>query len=297
MNGHFYRAYGLTLRSSMPLPGLTTARPRADVDLDIVVVDLDGARGLDGINDAASADAQRVRLVWPGLGVATIAGGRTIEVRGLRGAATGLGAALIGQALAIVLFQRGHVVLHASAVAFDGRVVAFAGQSGAGKSTLAAACVARGAALVADDIVCVEWRGETPLVRPAYPALRLDAAAATVAPDDRPTLARLDEGDRGKALLGFGADFAAAPLPFHALFVIEDADALSATRRHGQSAPLDVLRYSYVARLAQRAAAAGHLKACARVAARVPVYTLRRPRALSALDAVTAVILQALSSS
>jgi hypothetical protein len=50
-----------------------------------------------------------------------------------------------------ILSLRGHFVLHAAAVAIDGRVLAFSGLSGAGKSTTAAALVAAGAVAVCDD--------------------------------------------------------------------------------------------------------------------------------------------------
>jgi hypothetical protein len=47
-------------------------------------------------------------------------------------------------------------ILHASAVALDGRCVVFAGAKGSGKSTLAAALVASGADLVTDDYAPLE---------------------------------------------------------------------------------------------------------------------------------------------
>ncbi len=50
-----------------------------------------------------------------------------------------------------ILSLRGHVVLHAAAVAIQDRVLAFSGLSGAGKSTTARALVAAGAISVCDD--------------------------------------------------------------------------------------------------------------------------------------------------
>ena len=65
------------------------------------------------------------------------------------------------------------LILHASAVALDGRGVLIRGASGSGKSMLALALMARGANLIADDRTClakardgvIAWSPETILGR------------------------------------------------------------------------------------------------------------------------------------
>jgi len=66
--------------------------------------------------------------------------------------------------------REGMTNLHGSAVAFAGRGVLILGASGTGKSALALGLVRLGAALVADDRVDLERRGEA-LVARAPPAL------------------------------------------------------------------------------------------------------------------------------
>jgi hypothetical protein len=55
-----------------------------------------------------------------------------------------------------LLFQRGFVVIHASACEVSGKMVAFAGLSGAGKTTTAHAFAAAGATLVSEDLVVIQ---------------------------------------------------------------------------------------------------------------------------------------------
>jgi HPr kinase/phosphorylase len=54
----------------------------------------------------------------------------------------------------------GRLLIHASAVALDGRGVLICGASGAGKSTLALEVMAMGAVLISDDGVSVDPGGE-----------------------------------------------------------------------------------------------------------------------------------------
>lgn len=53
------------------------------------------------------------------------------------------------------------IILHASAVAFEGRAVLITGPSGAGKSSLALGMMALGATLVSDDRTLVTRQGDT----------------------------------------------------------------------------------------------------------------------------------------
>jgi len=80
---------------------------------------------------------------------------------------------LLGPVLGIVLRLRGVTCLHASAVALDGRGVAFVGAEGAGKSTTAAAFAREGDGVLSDDVVALDEDESGFLVVPAYPHLCL----------------------------------------------------------------------------------------------------------------------------
>lgn len=80
---------------------------------------------------------------------------------------------LLGPVLGVVLRLRGVTCLHASAVALDGRAVAFVGTEGAGKSTTAAAFAREGHGVLSDDVVALCENESGFLVVPAYPHLCL----------------------------------------------------------------------------------------------------------------------------
>lgn len=62
--------------------------------------------------------------------------------------------------LSVVLALRGRTAMHASCVAIGSKAVAIIGLSGAGKSTLSAALCSGGAALVSDDLLCIDPSSE-----------------------------------------------------------------------------------------------------------------------------------------
>jgi len=80
---------------------------------------------------------------------------------------------LLGPVLGVVLRLRGVVCLHASAVAFEGKAIAFMGVPGAGKSTTAALFARRGHAVLSDDIAALVERDRSFCVLPAFPYLNL----------------------------------------------------------------------------------------------------------------------------
>jgi hypothetical protein len=132
---------------------------------------------------------------------------------------------LLGSAFGILLHQRGHLVLHASAVAVNGKAVLFCGPSGAGKSTLAAALAGAGRAFLNDDVCHIAVNGSgAPTVPPDGRLLKLWQNALTeLALEDRKVAAvakRLD-----KFYVFPPGEPAAEALPLAAIYGLHVADA------------------------------------------------------------------------
>lgn len=102
---------------------------------------------------------------------------------------------LAGTVSALLLNLRGHLVLHASAVAIDDVSLAFVGQSGRGKSTMAALMCVDGAELVTDDVLSVDPGPPATCVGGA-PELRLREKAASIASAQPGSTTRTTADDR-----------------------------------------------------------------------------------------------------
>jgi hypothetical protein len=104
--------------------------------------------------------------------------------------------------LPLALQAFGQEVLHASAVSFGNRAVAFCGTSGTGKSTVAYALARRGHPPCADDAVAVNLARGGPEIIPLPFSLRLRPPSAAYYQDDaRPTEVRHPTSSRRLAAI------------------------------------------------------------------------------------------------
>ena len=181
-----YAAYGLRVRSPVPLPfarvredGPATGEPDVVVRLGATPATLPGPAdrcrppGGRAVWEAASG---AFLISLHGVARCLVTGGRDILVEPRGGGDREIGMCLAGTVWAALLLQRGIVPFHASAVEFEAGAVLFLGRSGTGKSSLLGALLKRGRTMLADDVAgVVLGAGGRPVALPAYPRLRLCA--------------------------------------------------------------------------------------------------------------------------
>jgi hypothetical protein len=122
-----------------------------------------------------SAAPARFWLEVPGVGRYLASGGRELTVDPAPGADPGDVARFAGMTpLAALCYQRGIVAWHAATAVRDGQAVILAGDSATGKSTLLAALLARGWAMLGDEVAPVVLRtGGGVIVLPTGSEVRL----------------------------------------------------------------------------------------------------------------------------
>ena len=253
-HAHDYIAYGLRIRSAIPLPELVAradpallrsrGKPGEAVDTAQPVDGCDVLVRIDTVEppprDAIALAAARWikgRAVWrdySGTCRMLVREGREIVIEPApRVDERALRLVVLGNGVGMILHQRGLLVLHASAVAIAGAAVVFSGFSGAGKSTIAAALNRRGHPLVADDVVAVRAESDGYVVLPGFPQVKLSPEVAeSLGYDDR-ALTELHPQLRKRghrALAGFSLD----PLWLDAIYILDGTtSAVPQSARHG----------------------------------------------------------------
>jgi hypothetical protein len=268
-----YSAYGLTIGSDFSIPEFVAS---ADVPPDVVIrlERNEPAVGLTAQDGCVALGPEDATLAFGRAAAFHIRAGREIVVTPVPGAELSLVRLyLVGKVMATLLYQRGFLVLHASAVEIEGKAVAFMGTSGFGKSSLAASLYACGNTVIADDVVAVDL-GSGAVAIPAFPQLKLDPEMAHALGYQRDSLVPLHplEPKRG---LRVSDRFARVRSPLELIYLLGTDPARASAPLNPQEKLIELVRHSFPARLL-RSGGAIHLRQCANLARLVPMLGFSR---------------------
>lgn len=287
---HTYLAYGLGIHSELELPELVPAPADADILIQYaranISVDAENAPG--GIYDAATNELQ---IRYDGIGAFVIRRGCEIAVEPEAQAnMQELRLALLGPVFAVLLHQRGGLVLHASAVARDHRAIAFLAEAGGGKSTIAAALLTRGYQLVSDDLVAVApGAAPPPWVYPGFPFLKIWPQVARALGQD--VLAAPRVSAQLEKRVWKIPDAPTSPLPLSCLYVLGQGERPRIEPLAAPESFIALVRHTFVALLLDATdTTQQHFQQCSMLVNQVPVRRLIMPRSLDGLTAVAGLV-------
>jgi len=227
------------------------------------------------------------------VGTFLITEGREIIVEPAADVSPGLlRSALLASAMAVVLRQRGLLVLHGSCVSMQGQAIAFLGHGGQGKSTLASALHNAGHPILTDDILAVQLSDDGIFIIPSFPLVKLWPEAASLTGK---TNTRSDEikPNWEKRIHEIDSDFVTTPLPLSKLYILDKAPTHSITPLTGQAAFVELIRYSRAAKsLSDPAFINQHFEQCTQLAQQIGASKLARQYSLDKMPEVIKLIEQ-----
>lgn len=295
---YYYRAYGLVIESDLILSELIpTEERRADVSIRLGKLDeaflsaeLKGGitRSSDGVTARASVEA--VTFHWRGVGTALVRRGCDVIVEPDSGVdENDLSPYINGSILAVLLHQRGLMVLHASAVIVDGKAIAFLGEKGAGKSTIAAFLQGRGHTLLTDDLVPITFVADKAFAIPGFPRVRLWADSVESIGVDAQTLPRINSFVNKYSY--HPSNFSSDPVGLSRLYVLTEDDGMRMEKLKAKGSFIEIVRNCYLSCYVEATGqTASHFRNCTTLANLVPAYLLKRPHDFNTLPEVARMI-------
>jgi len=279
-----YSAYGLKIRSEVPLTEFRTAVFRTE---DVLVTYREKDFHSEGKKDIPEIDIDgaQARFCFPGVAVFHVIGGNSIIIEPEPTISASLLRLYVeGMLMGMILHQRGACVLHSSVFEHQGSAVVLLGHVGAGKSTLAAAMYRRGHRILADDNAAISITKPGLRVLPSFPFVKLFPAVAETLQFADEDLGVLDSSMEKKS--GRVADrFSEDPLALGRIYVLGRHFGPEITPLSRLSATMELIRNSIPTRWGHKGDGT-QLRLCAAVASQVPVFTLRTFSELRGIGAV-----------
>jgi hypothetical protein len=188
---------------------------------------------------------------------------------------------VIGTVMALLLYQRGLMVLHASSVNINGTAVAFLGTPGSGKSSIAAALHKNGHEIITDDVSAIDFKGGKFRVFPGYPQIKLSDDVAKSLGYDMKLSIKLDsqEEKRGYRV---NSGLIESPVELRQVYILTKASSQGIERITHHEALIEIIRHSYPTRFAQSEDPEHFLK-CVNLVNHLPLYRLNRSSSLQVL--------------
>ncbi len=280
-----YSAYGLNIRSELPLPEFSRLSGRDSTRFDVTISFAPLASWIDPVrelNSSWNVNSADSRFWFRGVGGFQVLAGSEIRITPEPGIDNRLLRMYVeGMMMATLLFQRGNFVLHASVVSIGGRSAAFLGHVGAGKSSTAAALHARGHAVVTDDNAAIDLSAASPHVTPAFPYVKVFPAIAASLGVSEDSLT-LMHSSQPKCVHAVSTDFPDSAVPLDCIYVLSRDAEITPRRLTNPAAVMELIRNSVPTRW-KLAGGAAHLRQCAQLAATTPVFLIRTFRALPEL--------------
>ncbi|MCK9518165.1 MAG: hypothetical protein M0R74_03915 [Dehalococcoidia bacterium] len=205
---------------------------------------------------------------------------------------------LVGPVLSVAGQLAGHVMLHASAIEFEDAALAFSAPSGWGKSTLVASFRDDGLPLMSDDVLPLQFDGDTTFAVPYLPKLKLWAASlrglGAREAAFTPVLSWRDKR-RVKVEAGWG-ELAHDPRPLRILYLLaphpDPNQPIAFEQVETTKCWAAVHSCMYMAEMLHGARAVAALDGAARIAASLPVRVVRYHRSFDNLPAIREAILR-----
>lgn len=284
-----YTAYNMNIDSELALPELLPLISEScppDVTIQLASVASGGLPNGQQLGPFLWVDRESLWLQVPNIARFHVQGGNKILIDPEPGIdEDSIRVFLLGSVFGALLFQRGFLVLHGNAIRIGNQCMVCVGDSGAGKSTLAAGFMQRGHEILADDVVPIDSDCRA---LPGFPRIKLWQDVADRLKIDTSNLRRI-RPSLEKFNYPLAAQFVDEPLPIRWIYILNSHHHPQTRFEpiHGLQRFEPLHHNTYRIRFHQgMALKSEHLKLCGRLAGRIRLARVTRPKQGFELDAL-----------
>lgn len=288
---NFYRIYGLNVNANFDS---CISSLNEEIDVCIKRGEIDFSSSYEVFNDEEVKIYRRdfsndVLIKWKSLGHFLIHNGQEIIVQPEKEEFYFICPVLFGPIFAILLHQRGYLVLHASAVVLNNRATAFMGHSGYGKSTIAATMNKQGYPFLTDDILAVKFdKNSNPIVYPSLPLIKLSPEFFTIEDDDSSFMEIFPGADDKISFIPHL--FSQEPLKIDKIYFLKEGSNVEKRRLKIQDALMNLIENSYCNILFNEEEKILNLLLCSNLLKRVNTGTLFLDYSINNINQIPSII-------
>lgn len=281
MINYHYRAYGLKLKSDIMLPELDLDEYPTNFDIRIYYrhINLNEINIIKEFNLSNNTKAiftsNQVYLIWNGIPICFIKDGKSIIVN----ESTELDESFIvffilGYSMAILLHQRGMLVLHGNAVKIQDSAIAFLGPSGSGKSTTSLILNNMGYDLIADDILAIDLFGKFPKVLSGYPRVKIWSDVIENMGEDINSIPQV-HSNFPKLSYKINKLYSDKMTPLKSIFILEPSKKNEIRELNIQEALWNLVKNTYNIKIFDADELCSNLNQCSKLASTIPIKSLK----------------------
>lgn len=286
----YYHAFGLDISSEIELPGILEKDNLKIVDIHIKTGPVNLPKNFDKSNNYLVQN-EDVFLWWDEIGKVKISNGEEIIVDVFEESIIPI---ILGPVMSLLLYKKGFLVLHGSAIKVDQFAVAFLGYCGFGKSTLAINLYNKGYPLVTDDIVAIKFNeNNEAIIFPGYHHVRLSEDSYNNIKDNENIVPLCSIV--GKLFCDASIGFTPEPLKLERIYLLENGDKTKIYNLNSQDNLLDLITHSTAKHFISSKEQADNLYKCSKLINNIVIKGLKVNHSFTEINELIEVIEQDLN--
>jgi hypothetical protein len=270
-----YIAFGLNISSEIELPGMIKSEVHDKPDIKISFGKVKPLLNKEKIEcNNYQVNNQDIYLWWEDIGKIKISNGNRIKVDLENYDKNQIIPTLLGPVMALILHQRGFLVLHGSSIKVNNEAVAFLGNRGNGKSTTAINLYKKNYSIVTDDILAINFDEEgLPYIYPGYPHVRLSKDSYNYIKDETNILTPI-RTLAGKVFCDTSRGFTSKSIRLKKIYLLKKGTQTRISTLNSQKNLIDLINHSVANQIFQINDQASNLTQCGKLINKVIIHRL-----------------------